>query len=138
MIRLLISALIRLGASAVGLLVADLLLDDLSVEWEAFIIAVAIFTVVQVIVEPLIMKMALSTAPALRGSAALISTLVGLIVTDLVSDGLDISGFGTWVLATVIVWAGCLIAALTLPLIFLKNRAGDASGANPKNTSWSP
>ena len=120
MIRLLISALIRLGASAVGLLVADLVLDDLSVEWEAFIIAVAIFTVVQVVVEPLIMKMAMSSAPALRGSAALISTLVGLIVTDLVSDGLDISGFGTWVLATVIVWAGCLIAALTLPLIFLK------------------
>ena len=60
-IRLLISAAFRLGANAVGLLVADLVLDDMSVEWEAFIVAVAFFTLVEVILGPLITKMALTT-----------------------------------------------------------------------------
>ena len=120
MVRLLISIAIRLAASAVGLLVADLVLDDLSVEWQAFVIAVAIFTLVEAIAEPAILKMAITNAPALRGSVALIATFVGLLVTDIVSDGFDISGVWTWVAATVIVWLGALLAALLLPVIFVK------------------
>jgi putative membrane protein len=137
MIRLLISAAIRLGANAVGLLVADLVLDDMSVEWQSFIVAVALFTVVEVIIEPLIIRMALQSAPALRGGVALIATLIGLIVTDLVFDGFSISGAWTWVAATVIVWLGGLIAALILPLIFLRNRADGAQPAAAKGQTWS-
>ena len=136
MIRLLISAALRLGANAVGLLVADLVLDDMSVEWKAFIVAVAFFTVVELILEPLIMRMALTSAPALRGSVALVTTLVGLIITDLIFDGFTISGFWTWVAATVIVWLGALIAALILPLIFLKKAASGA--AAPQGKTWAP
>jgi uncharacterized membrane protein YvlD (DUF360 family) len=51
---------------------------------------------------------------------ALIATLVSLIVTDLVSDGLSISGVGTWIAATVIVWLGSLVAAFILPFLGLK------------------
>jgi hypothetical protein len=69
--------------------------------------------------------MAVKNAPALRGSTALAATLIGLIVTSLVSDGLEIDGTLTWVLATVIVWAAALIAHWILPLIFVKRAADD-------------
>ena len=43
MIRLLVSAVIYLVANAIGLLVANALLDDMSVDGSAFVIAVLIF-----------------------------------------------------------------------------------------------
>jgi putative membrane protein len=49
-------------------------------------------------------------------------------VTDAVSDGLDISGLLTWVLATVIVWAAALLAGFILPAIFVKRARGEARG----------
>jgi hypothetical protein len=54
MIRLLVSAVIYLVANAIGLLVANALLDDMSVDGSAFVVAVLIFTGVEVLVQPLI------------------------------------------------------------------------------------
>jgi putative membrane protein len=125
MLRLLISAVLYLAANAIGLLVAAAVLEDMSVSGGAFVIAVVIFTLVSVIAQPLLTQMALKNAGALRGSTALIATLVGLIVTDLVSDGLSISGALTWVLATVIVWAAALLAGLLLPLLIVKRAVSD-------------
>ena len=53
-------------------------------------------------------------------AAALLATLVSLIVTDLVSDGLNIDGVGTWIAATVIVWLAALLAAFILPFLGLR------------------
>ena len=61
-------------------------------------------------------------APALRGGVALIATLVGLIITTLVSDGLSIDGAVTWIAATVIVWLVSLLGVFVLPMIFLKKK----------------
>ena len=139
MIRMLISAAMALGANAVGLLIADLVLDDMSVEWQAFIVAVAFFTLVEVILGPLIMKMALRSAPALMGGIALVTTLLGLIITDLIFDGFSIEGVWTWIAATVIVWLGGLLAAFVLPLIFLRNRAdGGNQPAAARGGTWAP
>jgi len=60
--------------------------------------------------------MAIENAPVLLGSSALISTLVGLIVTD----GLTIRGLDTWVSATVLVWALALVGRLLLPFVIFK------------------
>ena len=43
-----------------------------------------------------------------------------MIVTDLVSDVRSISGIGTWIAATVIVWIAALLAAFVLPFFGLK------------------
>ena len=132
MIRMLISFGIRLLANAVGLIVANLVLDDMALDASGFVIAVLIFTVAQVILQPLIVKIAMTNANALMGATALVTTLVGLIITDLVSDGMSITGFVTWCLATVIVWAAALIAGLLLPLILVKKAVTDnSSGPNP-------
>ena len=125
MIRMLISAGIHLLANALGLLVAAAVLDDMSVSGTAFIIAVLIFTAVEVLVQPLLTKMAMKNMPALMGGTALLATLIGLIITSLISDGLDISGVTTWVLATLIVWLAALLAGLVLPLILVKNAVDD-------------
>jgi hypothetical protein len=136
MIRMLISFGIRLLANAVGLIVANLVLDDMELNASGFIIAVLIFTVAQVILQPLIVKIALTHANALIGATALVTTLVGLIITDLVSDGLSITGFVTWCLATVIVWAAALVAGLILPLILVKKAVDNNNAANPNTTTF--
>ena len=41
-------------------------------------------------------------------------------MTDVVTDGLSINGLGAWVGATVLVWAGALLAAFILPYLGLK------------------
>lgn len=120
MVRLLASLMLNLLANAVGLIVASLILSGFSISGIAFVIAVGIFTIVEVIADPLITKIALTRVPALRGGVALITTFVGLLITSLVSDGIHISGVSTWVLATLIVWLFALIATLILPLIIFK------------------
>jgi len=110
-------------ANAVGLLVAAAVLDDMSIDGPAFITEVIIFTVVEVVIQPLITQIAIRNVGALVGSSALFATLIALIVTEWVSDGLTIDGAWTWVLATVIVWGASLIAGLILPVLLLKRAA---------------
>ena len=128
MIRLLVSFVIQLAANALGLLVADQVLEDVNVSGAAFLVAVVIFTVVYAIAQPFLTQLALSKATALRGATALAATLIGLIITSLVSDGLSISGGLTWLEATVIVWIVSLLGTLVLPLIFVKKKAEEKRG----------
>ena len=121
MIRLLIGALIRLIANAVGLLIAAAVLDDMSLDASAFVLAVAIFTIVEVLAEPFFRQMALEQARFLSGGTALVTTFVGLLITAGVSDGFDIDGLGTWLLATVIVWLAAMVATLLLPIFVFKH-----------------
>src|SRR4051794_10491621 len=115
MIRLLLGIVVRLIANTIGLLVAAWVLDDMTITGAAFVLAVLVFTGVEVLVEPALDRAASNQVSALRGGVALLAVLIGLIVTDLVTDGLSISGVQTWVLATLIVWVASLIAALLLP-----------------------
>ena len=62
--------------------------------------------------------MAETKAPAISSGVALIATFVALLVTDVLSDGLDIEGAGTWVLATLIVWVCTMVATLVLHKFF--------------------
>lgn len=131
MVRFLVATAFRLGASAVALLIASLVLDDFDITVPGFIMAVAIFTGLTIVFEPLITKIALSSAPALRGSVALVTTFVGLVLTDWLSDSLSINGIWTWVLATIIVWLGALVAALLLPIVFVKKQAEERRSDPP-------
>ena len=127
-IRLLVSFVLQLAANAWGLLVADWVLEDVTVSGTAFLVAVLIFTVVYAIAQPFLTQLALSSATALRGATALVATLIGLIVTSLLSDGLSISGGLTWLEATVIVWIVSLLGTLVLPLIFVKKKVEEKRG----------
>ncbi|WP_432479141.1 phage holin family protein [Nocardioides sp. GXQ0305] len=128
MIRLLLSVVIQLLANALGLIVAAYFLDGMTLTGPAFLIAVVIFTLVYAISQPLFTQMAMSRVPALRGGVALIATLVGLVVTAWVSDGLSIEGAETWLAATVIVWLVSLVGVLLLPLVLVKKRVEEKRG----------
>jgi putative membrane protein len=125
MIRLALRVLVQLIANGVGLVIAAWVLDDMNIEADGFLIAVGVFTLVNVLALPLIQKQAITQSSALMGSTALVATLIALIVTVLVSDGLTIDGFTTWILATVIVWGASLIAVFILPLWVFKSLRED-------------
>jgi len=131
-IRILARAVLSLLANAVALVVAALLLSKVSLSVGGFVIAVVVFTVTAIVVEPLLRQTAVRNAPAILGSTALIATLISLIVTVIVTDGLRISGSLTWVLATVIVWVIAMVARLFLPLLVFKQILADDRSPNAR------
>lgn len=121
MIRLLVRTAIALLANAVGLIVAAALLDGVTLNASGFIVAVIIFTVVFALMQPfLVSQFRRGGSSSLLGGVALIATLVSLILTSLLTDGLSISGIGNWIAATVIVWLAAVLAAFILPFLGLK------------------
>ena len=128
MIRLIISFIIQLASNALGLIVAASILDKMELTATGFVVAVVLFTLVYMLMQPFFTQLALGAASALRGGVALVATLIALIITELVTDGLEISGTATWIEATVIVWLVSLLGVLVLPLIFLRNRVEDRQG----------
>ena len=120
MIRFLVRTLIALVANAVGLIVAAIVLDDVHLDATSFVVAVVIFTVVFALLQPFLAVQLRRMGPGMLGTVSLIATLVSLIVTDLLTDGLSISGVLTWILAALIVWLVALVATLLLPFLGLK------------------
>lgn len=120
MIRFLVRAAIFLASAAIGLLVAKLTLDDMSIDASSFIAVVVIFAVIQSVLAPFIAKVTARNAPAILGATGLLSTFIALVVADVVSDGMTISGADTWLFATLIVWIVTMLATLLLPIILVK------------------
>jgi uncharacterized membrane protein YvlD (DUF360 family) len=119
-IRLVVRTVVALAANAVGLIVAALVLDDMSLDAGGFVVAVIIFTIVFALLQPFLLVQLRRYGAAALGAVALLATLVSLIVTDLLSDGFTIDGIGTWIVAAVIVWLAALVAAFILPFLGLK------------------
>ncbi len=122
MIRFLVRTAIVLVGGAVGLIVASLVFDGFSIDVTGFIVSLIIFTVTVALMTPFLestLRRNQSTSAAL-GGVALISTFVALLITDVFTDGLDISGISTWIGATVVVWLASLLAVFILPYLGLK------------------
>ncbi|MGF2948376.1 hypothetical protein [Microbacterium alcoholitolerans] len=124
MINLLIRGVLFVISAALGLLAADLLLPDFDIlwdEWWGFVLCALIFAVLQSVLSPWVFKIARRYAPVLMGGIGIFSTLIALIIVVLLPiGGLQISGFLAWMLGAVIVWAVTALAALLLPLLFLR------------------
>jgi uncharacterized membrane protein YvlD (DUF360 family) len=121
-IRFLVRTVVVLIGNAVGLIVASLVFDDFEIDVTGFIVSLIIFTIVVALMTPFLestLRRNRSTSAAL-GGVALISTFIALLVTDVFSDGLEISGLGTWIGATVVVWLAALLAVFILPFLGLK------------------
>jgi uncharacterized membrane protein YvlD (DUF360 family) len=115
--RLLLRTVVFLGSSAIGLLVAWWLIDGFSMSVSGFIVAVVVFSVAQAVLAPLIAKIARRYASALLGGVGLISTLVALVIATFLIHGITISGLGSWVAATLVVWLVTALATLLLPVL---------------------
>lgn len=121
MIRTITRIVLALVGNAIGLVLAAVLLDDMRLSGAAFLIAVVIFTVLTAVLQPLVPKVAEKSVPALQSGSALIATFLALLITSLISEGLDIDGTVTWILATVLVWLITLIAGVVLAKLLLKD-----------------
>ncbi len=121
LIRFLVGLCIYLAAAALGLWIATLALSGVSITASGFILVIIVFAVLQALFLPFIGAMAdKRDSIFLGGAAGLIATFAALLVTDLITDGLDIKGIGTWIVATLIVWIVGLIAMVLIPFILVK------------------
>jgi len=114
MTRMLATAALALLANAVGLLLAMLLINGFSIDLTAFLFAVILFTLAAVIVDPLLTRISQNNLPALAGGVALVTTFVGLFLTNLLLDGMQTGGMVNLLLAALVVWLGALIAGIIL------------------------
>ena len=105
---------IRLATSlagiAVGIIVSASLLDRFSIDAGALVAATALFWVVHLIVQFVALRVLIrQPSVALAGLLALGSTVVALIVVNIIVDGMSISGASTYVLATLIIWLATVV-----------------------------
>jgi putative membrane protein len=126
MVRFLASTALYLLANAIGLAAAAFLLDGFELDTVGFVVSVLVFTAVETLLGPFVLKMAVQYAPALRGGIALVTTFIGLLVTSVVTDGVRIEGATTWVLAPFVVWVFVLVAAILLPMVLFKKVLSEA------------
>ncbi|MBM4600269.1 hypothetical protein GS440_18640 [Rhodococcus hoagii] len=124
MIRFLIRTAIFLGSAAIGILAAVWLLPDVHVTATGFVLAAIVFAVAQSLLSPFITKVAARNAPAFLGGIGLVSTFVALVIASLVT-GLSITGWRTWILASLVVWLVTALATVLLPMFLLKDEIAD-------------
>lgn len=104
MVRFLIRIAVFLGAVALGLLLAALLIPGFHVHAAGFIVAMLVFAAAQAVIEWLIERIFHRSAPTVAGIAGLASTFLALWLATLLSDGLSFDGVAPWILAAVVVW----------------------------------
>lgn len=126
--RLLVWLIVFLGSSAIGLVVAAIVLEDVDVELRGFVTAVVVFSIVQAVVPLLLRDIAARKAQFLLSLMGLVSTFLALLVAHVFSGGFSIGGGAVnWILATVIVWLATTAATYLLP------KALARGGENPKD-----
>lgn len=128
MVRFLIRTAIYLVTAALGLLIASWILPDFHLEWGGFLVAIIVFAIAQSVLGPFIFNLARQYASAVLGGIGLVTTFVALLIASLFPGGITIDGWVTWVLATLVVWIVTALGGWILPLIFLKERAGQRKG----------
>lgn len=130
MIMFLIRALIFLASAALGLVIADLVLEGFTIDWSnwwGFLLAAVIFAVLQSVLAPWLARIAQRNAPALLGGIGIVSTFAALLIVVLIPGaGLSIGlPWWTWIAAPVLVWVVTALAALLLPAIFIKKKVAE-------------
>ena len=121
MMRFLAQTALTLLANATGIIIATLLLPGFQINALGFITSVVFFTIVELLFEPFVLKMAIRYVPALRGGIALVTTFVGLFLTHMFTSGIEIQGLSTWLLAPLVIWVTVVVMGVVLPMILFKN-----------------
>jgi uncharacterized membrane protein YvlD (DUF360 family) len=103
--RFLMGWILGLGGNAIGLILAALLLgDQFQIDgFVPFLISLVVFAILSGLFTWLVLKFLIRNAGSIVALTGLISTFLALIITSLLTSGLDINGWG-WVWGTLIVW----------------------------------
>jgi hypothetical protein len=106
---------IRVVASLVGILigiiVAVVALAGFSATPKAIVVSTLLFWVVNLVVSFIALRILIrQPSVATAGLLTLASTIVSLVIVEIVVSGLKIHGFSTYVTATVIIWIATALA----------------------------
>jgi hypothetical protein len=106
---------IRLAASligiALGIIVSAAVLDGFSTTTTGIVEATGVFWIVHLIVNFIALRVLIrQPSVALAGLLALASTIVALIVVNVIVSDISIHGTGTYLGATLIIWIATAIA----------------------------
>ena len=106
---------IRFGFSLVGILIGIVasvaLLSGFSATTQAIIVSTLLFWAVNLVVNFVALRVLFrQPAVATAGLLALASTIVSLIIVNVVVSGLKIHGVGTYLATTVIIWIATTLA----------------------------
>jgi drug/metabolite transporter (DMT)-like permease len=113
--ELLRSIAIFIGANAIGIAAAALYLGPgFQLGIVSFVVAVLVFTAVEAAAKPLLERASRKWLPQMIGALSLVAVFVSLLVTTLLVPGSTISGIGSWLAATLIVWLVSFLAQLAL------------------------
>ncbi|MCP4826825.1 MAG: phage holin family protein [Shimia sp.] len=113
--RFVLSAAAHLIANAIGLVLANILLPGFTIGLLGIVIVTLVFTVVSVVLLPIVRKVSEKKLPELLGGLSLVVTFAGLLITELLVSDFTIGGIANLLAATLIVWLGALIAGVLLP-----------------------
>jgi putative membrane protein len=93
------------AANAIVLAVVAIVLADVQVDtaWD-LLVAAALFGVLNTIVKPIIKLLTLPFAILTLGLVWFFVAGLMLLITDWLVDGFELEGFGTLILATILVW----------------------------------
>lgn len=126
MFSFLIRAATFVVSAFVGLVLADLLLPGFFLHWNdwwGIVLAVVIFTILQSILAPLLLRIVRRHADALIGGIGLVSTFIALLIAVIIpAAGIGIDGVLAWALGTLIVWLVTALAAWLVPPLFIKEK----------------
>jgi uncharacterized membrane protein YvlD (DUF360 family) len=112
MVRWIVRLGLSLAANAVAFIVASTVLDGFEIDATGFIVSVVIFSILSLILRPILVWLIAKWARPLLGVVALVTTFLILLITDLVSDGIQIEGATAWIGGTVIVWLATVVYSL--------------------------
>ena len=103
--RFIIGWFLGLVGTAIGLLLASLILgDQFQINGVAgFLVSLVVFAILSAFFTWLVFKFLVRNAGSIVALTGLISTFLALFVTSLFTSGLDINGWG-WLWGTLIVW----------------------------------
>lgn len=109
---------------AAGILLCGAVLTHFSVNATAIVETTLVFWFVHLATQFLALKVLVrQPSVALAGLLALASTIVALIIVNLIVSGLYISGAGTYLFATVIIWVTTSIADIAARQMIRERRA---------------
>jgi len=100
-----------LAGIAIGIVVSSALLDDFAATATGVVIATVLFWIIHIVVQFLALRVLIrQPSIALAGLLALCSTIISLVIVNLLVDDISISGATTYVLATLIIWLCTAVA----------------------------
>ncbi len=116
--QILLRAVARLIAWAIGLWLAASVVPGVGVSVSGFVVAVLFFSIVQTALSPFILRLPHGYASLAMGSAGLLMTIVALSVASAFSQGFSIPGVAAWVTTAALAWLTTTIAAILLPDVY--------------------